>query len=144
MFSPKNKYEGEKKNSDMDNRNLYIGGLAAAITLTAVNYLAHTPLRFAASMIGLTGFIYASKKLDEQFGVPVIFLRRDGPNYWSGAFGGLIGGISGLYGATAYENLTVPEFASNLGLITVFLSLATALLMGTVLQDVKDGYLEVG
>lgn len=127
----------------MDNRNLYIGGLIAAVTLTAVNYLAHTPLKFAASIIGLTAFIYASKKLDEQFGVPVIFLRREGKNYWNGAFGGLIGAISGMYGATAFEQLTVPEFAANLGLITVYLALGTALMMGTVLQDVEDGYLEV-
>lgn len=127
----------------MENRNLYIGGLLAAVILTAVNYLAHTPLKFAASIIGLTGFIYASRKLDEQFGVPVIFLRREGTNYWSGAFGALIGAISGFYGATVYEHLTAPEFAANLGLITVYLALATALLMGTVLQDVKDGYLEV-
>ena len=127
----------------MENRNLYIGGLVAAVILTAVNYLAHTPLKFAASIIGLTAFIYVSKKLDEQFGVPVIFLRRDGPNYWSGAFGALIGAISGMYGATAYEQLTVPEFAANLGLLTVYLALATALLMGTVLQDVEEGYLEV-
>lgn len=72
-----------------------------------------------------------------------MFLHRDGPNYWSGVFGGLIGGISGFYGATAVENLTIPEFVVNLGLLTVYLSLATALLMGTVLQDVEDGYLEV-
>lgn len=127
----------------MKDRNLYLGGLLAAVTLTAVNYIASTPVKFTASIIGLTAFIYASKKLDEQFGVPVIFLRRDGPNYWSGAFGGLIGAISGIYGATAYGQLTVPEFAANLGLITVYLALGTALLMGTVLQDVEDGYLDV-
>lgn len=127
----------------MENKYLYTGGLATAVILAAVNYLAHTPLKFAASMIGLTAFIYASRKLDEQFGVPVIFLRRDGPNYWSGAFGGLVGAISGLYGATAVDQMPVPEFAANLGLITVFLALGTALLMGTVLQDVEDGYLEV-
>lgn len=127
----------------MKTRNLYIGGLTAAIILAVVNYMAHTPVKFAASIIGLTAFIYASKKLDEQFVVPVIFLSRDNPNYWSGAFGGLIGMISGFYGATAYEQLTVPEFAANLGLITVYLALSTALVMGTVLQDVEDGYIEV-
>ena len=125
-------------------RKLQITGTIAIIIVAAINYLAHTPLKNFAALLGIVLCIYAARKLHKQFDVPLIFLRRNGANYWGGAFGALIGGISGYYGATRnFDKITLAEFGADLSLITIYLTLATLLFMGTVLKDIQDGCLEL-
>lgn len=128
----------------MENFRIYITGLLFAAVLAPVNYLAHTPLIYIVSVAGIAAFMYAAKKLKEQFDVPLIFVRKDGVNYWSSAFGGLVGGVTGFYGSTQGLNgIALPELFADIGLITVLLVLGTTLLMGAVMQDIQDGYFEI-
>ncbi len=130
--------------SFLTERKVQISTLLAAATVTALNYLANTPLILVASLPGLAACYYAAKKLKRQFDIPLAFVRREKTNYWGGAFGGLIGGISGIYGATrSFEQFSVLEFGAELSLITIFLVLACLLFMGTVLKDIEDGYIEI-
>lgn len=130
--------------SGNEDRKLLIAGFLCFTVLTAINYFAHTPLKFIASTIGLVAALYSARKLKQQFDVPLVFIRRNSLNYWGGAFGGLTGGMSGLYGATRnFEALTFAEFFSELALGTVYLVLVLVLFMGTVLQDIEDGYLNI-
>lgn len=114
------------------------------IVVTVLSYIAHSPLKFMLAVIGIGACVYAGKKLKEQFDIPLFFIRRDGLNYWGGAFGGLIGGASGLYGATRnFDKVSFAEFGVDISLITIYLVLGCILFMGTVFQDIEDGYLEV-
>ena len=116
----------------------------SVLIVAVLNYLAHSPLIFILSVLGLIGTFYAGKKLREQFNVPLIFIRREGLNYWGGAFGGLLGGLTAFYSSTwSLGPLNPAEFGARLSLFTIYLVLICTLFMGTVLQDVKDGYIEV-
>lgn len=124
-------------------RKLQAGVLVALAVVFVINFVARTPLYLVMSGAGLIGFYFAAKRLQEQFTVPIVFRRDQGLNYWGGAFGGLVGGLSGYYGAFRVNEISLMEFGAELSLITVILVLCSTLFMGTVLQDVKDGYIEV-
>lgn len=125
-------------------KKIYLSGLLAVLVVIGLNYITHTPLKLIASLIGIIGCVYAAKKLREQFDVPLIFVRRNGANYWGGAFGGIIGGISGFYGATRnFEEISFAEFGVDLSLLMIYLALIFTLFTGTILQDIEDGYIEV-
>lgn len=125
-------------------RKLQIAGLSALIIVTALSYIAHSLVKYILALIGIGACFYACRKLKDHFGIPLFFIRRDGLNYWGGAFGGLIGGVSGLYGSTQnFDKISLAEFGVDISLITIYLVLGCTLLMGTILQDIEDGYLEV-
>lgn len=127
-----------------ETRILQIIGAATIIAVTVLNYLAHSPLVFIASILGLVMLFYATKKLKKRFNVPLIFIRREGVNYWGGAFGGLIGLLSAFYGSNlGTAALTPSEFGSRLLLFTIYLVLACTLFTGTIMQDIEDGYIGV-
>ncbi|MFB6203038.1 MAG: hypothetical protein ABEK01_00955 [Candidatus Nanohaloarchaea archaeon] len=131
---------------DREEQDRRLAGIAlgGVVVLAAVNYFAGTPVRFFVSISGLAGFVYAARRLTRQFDVPLIFVRRDGVNYWGAAMGGLIGGISGLWGASrGMTSSSFDIFLADLGMLVVYLVLLLTLTMGTVLQDIEDGYLSV-
>ncbi|WP_414836313.1 hypothetical protein [Candidatus Nanohalococcus occultus] len=125
-------------------QKLGIAGFAAVLVVGVLSYFAHTPIRFLISVLGIAAVVYSMKKLSDEFDLPLAFVRRDGLNYWGGAFGGLVGGLSAFYGSTRnFEALGFLEFGVDLSLLVIFLMLAVALHTGTVLQDIKDGYIEL-
>lgn len=130
---------------EMDHdRKLRILGVSAVAIVTVLSYFAHTPLKFFACLIGIVVSVYAARKLHSQFNVPLGFIRRGDVNYWSGAFGGLIGFFSGYYGVTRdIETISPAEFGVDLSLITIYLVLGCMLFMGAILQDIEDGYIEL-
>jgi FtsH-binding integral membrane protein len=127
-----------------DDRKIQLAGISAVTIVSILSYITHSPLKFILAVAGIVSCVYAAKKLKDQFNAPLVFIRRNGVNYWGGAFGGLIGGVSGLYGATRdLDKISFAEFGVDLSLITIYLVLGCILFMGTVLQDVKDGYIEL-
>lgn len=127
-----------------DDRKLQIAGLSAVIIVTILSYIAHSPVKFILGIIGICACVYAAKKLKDRFDIPLFFIRRNGLNHWGGAFGGLIGGASGLYGTTRnFDQISFAEFGVDISLITIYLVLGCILFMGTIFQDIEDGYLEV-
>lgn len=127
----------------LEGRKLQAGVLIALAAVFVINFVARTPIYLVVSGAGLIGFYFSAKRLQEQFEVPIIFRRDEGLNYWGGAFGGVVGGLSGYYGAFRVNEISLMEFAAELSLISVILILCSTLFMGTVLQDVEDGYIEV-
>jgi len=124
-------YTGETK--------IGLTGLLAVFIVTIINYFAQVPFRFILSLIGIVLCVFAAKKLYEEFSVPLVFIRGNGINYWSGAFGVLIGTAAGLYGAL--RDISLPDFLAELSLIAIYFSLATILFMGAILYEVREGYL---
>lgn len=125
-------------------KELQLAGFSAVIVVTVLGYIAHSPLKFLLAIIGIGNCVYTGKKLKDQFDIPLFFIRRNGLNYWGGAFGGLIGGASGLYGTTRnFEQISFADFGLDISLITIYLVLGCILFMGMIFQDIEDGYLEV-
>lgn len=125
-------------------RKFLFTGLIGFVFLAAVNYLASTPFRFAAAIIGLFPLLYAVRKLRKDFGVPLFYYRSEGPNYWSGALGGLIALLFSMYGSIqGWENISLLRFTSDLAIAMICLLLVGVLLTGAVLKDVKEGYVEL-
>ena len=75
------------------------------------------------------------------FDYPLFFVRNE-LNYWSGAFGGVVGGGSVLLGSNISRFLSL-EFGNVVLLaasLVWFGSLATVLLTGAILRDIERGY----
>lgn len=125
-----------------DTQIYWSAGLLGALALTGLNYLANTPLRYIASMIGLVSLLYATDRLTDRFDIDLLFIRDDGLNYWSGAFSGLLAGIMGFYGTMAYNSSSFMAVIVDLSLIFIYLLLLIVLFTGTILQDIEDGYIE--
>jgi len=119
-----------------------LSAFGALTLLGAINYLALTPLKFMASGLGIILFYHFHRKFKEDFNMPMLF-KRDSPSKWGAYFGGLTGGVSGLYGATRVSELTFLEFGAELSMITVYVALVSLLMTGSILEDVKRGNIEV-
>ncbi len=121
----------------------WLVAVVGALVLTGINYAAHTPLIYIASMLGFAACLYVSWRLVDRFDVPLFFIRRDTLNYWGGAFGGVLGGVSAFYGFTrASADVPFTGLAAELALAVVYLTLVLLLYTGTLLQDIEDGYIE--
>lgn len=127
---------------NLEEKKVPVTAFLATAFLAATNYLAETPLIFTASIVGLASVIYTGRKLNKQFNVPMFYYRKDGPNYWSGALGGLIALIFSMYGAVqGFGDLAIPRFAAEISLGLIYVVLTGLLLTGSVLKDVEDGYI---
>lgn len=94
---------------------------------------------------GVVCLTAAVLRLDAEFGVSLLGRRVD-PNYWTGAAGGLVGGVTALGTTYGVMSDTVdPTVLPSIWLFcTVYLLLFTVLLFGSVLRDVEQGYLSPG
>jgi hypothetical protein len=95
-----------------------------------------------ATFPGMAMLIVATRRLERQFGVPLVFVR-DNANWWSGAAGGLLGAVGAWTGAWLVANVPLSRVPAILLLLFVYTFLLFVLLYGAVLQDVADGYVTV-
>ncbi len=124
-----------------DKRKIEITGLTSFILVTAVNYIAQTPLLYTLTAILLAATVYASIKFRQQFDTKLFFTRSGGTNYWSGAFAGVLAGTISLYTSSLEASFT--EVIALITGITTFLVLITTLFYGSILEDIQKNRIKL-
>lgn len=130
----------------MDKSQKIFAGIATIGTVFVVSInqvFSGSLITLILSLLGLFAALVAGKKLKEQFGVSLLFIRRGDVNYWGGAFGGLIGGTGAFLGSHLGSSVSLGDFVIYMTLGTIYLVLVSIVFYGMVLQDVKDGYIEL-
>ena len=122
-------------------RSVEITGILGFLLITLINLISQTHMIYLFTLVTLILTIYTSRKFKNQFGVKLFFIRREGLNYWSGAFAGVLAFFMSMYtqGLEAGFGRVIAEITA----ITMFVVLMTTLLHGSILQDIQSGEIEI-
>ncbi|WEL23224.1 hypothetical protein [Candidatus Nanohalovita haloferacivicina] len=125
----------------LERRKIELAGLLSLLVVTVLNQIARTPLIYIFTVIGLIATVYVSKKFKAQFNVKLFFKRTEGWNWWSGAFAGVLAFMMSTYAQTIEAGF--PQAMAEISAITVFVTLMTTLLYGSILQDIQKEEIEL-
>lgn len=94
------------------------------------------------SVLSIPILILTIEKFVRRFDFPLFFIRRDGLNYWGGAFGGFIALFGYIIGFAMLISFDILNAASFMFLIANFSFIAMILYTATILRDIEMGYIE--
>ena len=92
---------------------------------------------------GIAILLLSGRKLEQQFQIPLAFLRKE-PNHWAGAAGALLGVFGAIAGASLYQLVGLSQLPSIALLFVIYASTLAILFYGAILRDVEAGCIKVG
>ena len=126
----------------LQERSMELTGLLSFLVITGINIVSKTPLIYVLTLAGLVALVYSAKKFRNQFDVKLFFrTRSEGRNYWGAALAGVSAFLMTLI-VQATDSTFSEEVAIIAAIVTLALLLST-LFYASILQDIKDGELDL-